>query len=147
MRTQTSRKLQMGALSASLFCITASAFAADATVPNDVTYKNQRGSKLVLVGFNPDEPTGSLSGTFTTAVGNCKEDMNKPTPIAGFYNGNAFSITVNFPHCKQVVAMTGHFTEGGLHTLWLDAGQVKDPETSGWNANIVGTDVYQKDRP
>lgn len=128
-------------LSISLLCATTAAFA-EGDTSSDVTYKNQRGSVLVLSGFNSREPAGALTGTFTTAVGNCKEDMNKPMPIVGFYNGNAVSISINFPHCKQVVAMTGHVNETSLHILWLDAGQVKDPETSGWNANIVGADVY-----
>lgn len=67
-------------------------------------------------------------------------------PITGYFNGNAIAITVNFPHCKQVVAMTGNTTndQGEIHTLWLDATQAKDPTGQDWNSNIVGADSYKK---
>ena len=87
-------------------------------------------------------------GTFTTAVGNCKADVGAALPVRGFFNGNAIAITVNFPHCKQVVAMTGHLTanRNALSTLWLDAIQAKDPTNKNWNANITGADYYARVR-
>lgn len=123
-------------------CAYVTAYAA----PNsEISYKNQRGSVLKLV-FNPGEQdnTGTLLGTFSTAVGNCEKDMNVPLPISGYYNGNAVTITVNFPHCKQVVAMTGNMTNDQLHTLWLDAYPVNQPRTNDWNSNIVGADSYKR---
>ena len=112
-----------------------------------INYKNQRGSTMTLI-FHPGEPknTGTLSGTFTTAVGNCKTDIGIPLPISGYYNANAISVTVNFPHCHQVVAMTGNLIENQskLHTLWLDAAPVDDPRGNDWNSNIVGSDFYQR---
>jgi hypothetical protein len=113
-----------------------------AAADSNATYKNQRGSTMVL-NWHADDNT---SGTFTTAVGNCKEDMNVPLPLAGYFNGNVISVTVNFPHCKQVVAMTGNLNadQSKIHTLWLDANQASDPDGKNWNSNIVGSDVYQK---
>ncbi len=117
-----------------------------ASLPNN-TYKNQRGSTMVLA-FQPGDQanTGTLSGTFTTAVGNCKADVGVPLPISGYYNGNAVTVTVNFPHCKQAVAMTGNISndKSTLHTLWLDVAPVDDPRGSDWNSNIVGSDSYEK---
>ena len=111
-----------------------------------ITYKNQRGSTMVLTWNAETKTTGTLTGKFTTAVGNCKEDMNVPLPLSGYFNGNVISVTINFPHCKQVVAMTGNVNgdQTGIHTLWLDANQANDPQGQNWNSNIVGSDVYQK---
>lgn len=113
-----------------------------------MTYKNQRGSVLTLIWQDDKKDVGTLSGTFTTAVGNCKTDMNVALPISGFFNGNAIAITVNFPHCKQVVAMVGHLTHrhDKLTTLWLDAMQATDPTHKDWNANITGADDYERVR-
>lgn len=112
----------------------------------EMIYKNQRGSIMKLELHPQEENTGKITGTFTTAVGNCKADMNVPMPISGFYNGNAISVAVNFPHCKQVVAMTGHLLEENktLYTLWLDAAHTADPMKKDWTANITGADFYQQ---
>jgi len=109
-----------------------------------LTYVNQRGSVMVLTWNGDPEATGSLSGTFTTAVGNCKTDVGVPMPLSGFFNGNAIAVTVNFPNCKQVVAMTGNLIDQNqeLNTLWLDAHQAADPTRKDWNSNIIGADHY-----
>lgn len=111
-----------------------------------ITYKNQRGSTMTLVWHADSQNVGKLTGTFTTAVGNCKEDIGVPLPLVGYFNGNAISVTVNFPHCKQTVAMTGNLNNdaSNLHTIWLDANQADDPQGKNWNANIIGSDTYQK---
>lgn len=128
-----------------LFFTSYCAFAAE---EQSMTYKNQRGSVLTLIWHADTKETGTLSGTFTTAVGNCKRDVGVPLPISGFFNGNAVAITVNFPHCKQVVAMTGHLSanDNELTTLWLDAVQAKDPVHKNWDANITGADYYERVR-
>src|SRR5665213_934712 len=100
-------KLVFGVALGALIMVQAS-YGADQTV----TFKNQRGSTLTL-RFQPGiNNTGALVGSFTTAVGNCQADVGVPMPVAGFYNGNAIAVTVNFPHCKQVVAMTGNLVDG-----------------------------------
>jgi len=126
------------------FCVllSSSAIAASDT---GITYKNERGSEMVLNWHNDLKNTGTLSGTLTTAVGNCKEDMNVPMPLMGYFNGNAVSITVNFPHCHQVVAMTGNVSKDRrtIHTLWQDASQADDPRGKDWNSNIIGSDSWK----
>lgn len=116
-----------------------------ATDPS-ITYKNQRGSTMTLAWHADTDKTGSLSGTFTTAVGNCKEDVGVPLPLVGYFNGNAIAVTVNFPHCKQVVAMTGNVNkdQSNIHMLWLDANQADDPRGKNWNSNIIGSDSYER---
>lgn len=129
-------------IAVSCLCVSAGASAAQGMV-----FKNQRGSTMELVLHPQEGNTGTITGSFTTAVGNCKKDMEVPMPIAGFFNGNAISVTVNFPHCKQVVAMTGHLLEENkvLNTLWLDAAQSVDPMKKDWTANISGADYYQRE--
>ena len=120
-----------------------------------LTYKNQRGSTLSLTWHeslpNKDVPaveqeikTGTLTGTFTTAVGKCATGY--AAPVTGVFNGNAIAITLNLPKCKQVIAMTGNLTDDNeeLHTLWLDAAQAADPRKADWNSNIIGADHYKK---
>ena len=114
---------------------------------NSVRYKNQRGSVLEFTKHPSADGVGSLTGSFVTAVGNCKTDMNVPVPISGYYNGNVVAISINFPHCKQVVSLTGNLSnnETNLNTLWLDASQATDPIHANWNSNIVGADSYTKE--
>ena len=110
-------------------------------------YENQRGSTMMLILHqDKQENTGTITGTFTSAVGDCKPDVGVPLPVNGFYNNNAITITVNFPHCQQVVAMTGNIinNQNQLHTLWLDAKPVTDPQGADWNSNIIGSDFYHK---
>jgi hypothetical protein len=131
-----------------MFVLLFVSYGAFAATEQTIAYKNQRGSTLTLVWHTDKKETGTLSGTFTTAVGNCKTDVGVPLPVSGFFNGNAIAITVNFPHCKQVVAMTGHITANfnELSTLWLDATQAKDPVHKNWDANITGADFYERVR-
>lgn len=130
-------------VAACLFCL----MFTEVSLAEGMIYKNQRGSIMELVLHPLEGDSGTITGTFTTAVGNCKKDMGIPMPISGFFNGNAISVSVNFPHCKQVVAMTGHLVEenNALYTLWLDASQSVDPMKKDWTANIVGADYYKRE--
>lgn len=111
-------------------------------------YKNQRGSTLTLQLKSETNSTGTLSGTFNTIVGNCKKDMNTPVPISGFYNEQAVVIAVNFPHCHQVVAMTGNMTQNNemIYMTWLDTQSSNDPLKTDWSINLTGSDLYKKIR-
>ncbi len=131
-------------IATSFLCISYSAV----SQAQELIYKNQRGSIMELVLHPQEGNTGTITGTFTTAVGNCKTDMGVPVPITGFFNGNVISVSVNFPHCKQVVAMTGHLLEedNALYTLWLDASQSADPMKKDWTANISGADYYKREK-
>jgi hypothetical protein len=121
-------------------------YCVNAAAASSITYKNQRGSLMTLTWHAVKGNTGTLTGTFTTAVGNCKQDIGVPVPLAGFFNGNAVAISINFPHCEQVVAMVGNLTDNQnkLHTIWLDTAQSQDPRGENWDSNIVGSDSFQK---
>lgn len=136
-------KLKIILISSCLICVGNYAYAANVTG----IYKNQRGSVLKLEWQSRGKNVGSLSGTFTTAVGNCQKDMNVPVPISGFYNSNAITISINFPHCRQVVAMTGNVNTNKtkISTIWLDAHIARDPEHKDWNTNLIGTDLYKRE--
>ena len=131
-------------LASSLICIGNFAYAANTPM---LAYKNQRGSIIKLRWQPQEKNTGILSGTFTSAVGDCHKDMNVPVPISGFYNGNAITISINFPHCKQVVAMTGNVNKNKtrISTIWLDAHIARDPQHKDWNTNLIGRDLYKKE--
>lgn len=133
------------ALSVGLFTLFLSTYTQAALDPS-MTFKNRRGSLLVLTWHADLLNTGTLNGTFTTAVGNCKQDVGIPLPLLGFFNGNAISITVNFPHCKQVIAMTGNVThdQTKIHMLWLDTNQAEHPLKRNWNSNVIGSDLYER---
>lgn len=130
------------------FCSLVGVQIAYAASEQTITYKNQRGSTMTLIFHQEEGSTGTLTGTFTTAVGNCKTDVGVPQPLSGYYNGNAIAVTFNFPHCKQVVAMTGNLLDGKnkIQTLWLDAQPAKDPHNKDWDSNIIGSDSYDKTR-
>ena len=99
---------------------------------------------MTLVFNEVKNNTGTLNGTFTTVVGNCKADMNTPMPITGYFNGNVVTISINFPECKQAIAMTGHLLNDNkdLFTLWADINDVKDPQGQDWNNTISGADHF-----
>lgn len=138
-------KLKFINIASGLIMLLAS-FSAHALCFQKVKYINQRGSILELCYHKnyKQDYAGNLSGTFISAVGNCEANMNKKMPISGFFNYNAIAVTINFPDCKQVVAMTGTVADDELHTIWLDASKAEDPTTKNWNSNIVGADSYKK---
>jgi ABC-type phosphate/phosphonate transport system substrate-binding protein len=111
-----------------------------------ITYKNQRGSTLVLNFVPTKNNTGNLTGTFTTLVGDCAANMGVPMPVTGYFNDNVVSLSINFPECNQSIAMTGHLTsnKAQLQTMWLDAAVVADPHNKDWNSTNIGTDFYKK---
>jgi hypothetical protein len=124
-----------------LLAVSVSASAANDT---NIQYKNDHGSILNLT-MNPDgKDTGTLTGTFTTAIGNCAAAIGKTAPVTGFYNGRSMAITMNFPGCKQVVAMKGHFIKNKevLNTLWLGVNTAKETVEPQWDSTIVGHDHF-----
>lgn len=122
--------------------VTFLACACMATTVFATTYRNQNESMLVLTKTNKTPNTGTLTGSFTTAVGDCKPDMNRPMPITGVFNAQTIAIAINFPDCGQVIAMTGQVDSTGdtLNTTWLDT----NTKAGAWNSNLVGSDHYVK---
>lgn len=109
-------------------------------------YKNQRGSVLFLTWQNEQNNAGKLTGTFTTAVARCKSALDNSAPVTGYYNGNAVALTINYPACGSVVAMTGNLTNNNneLQTIWLVAKGADDPVHENWDSNLVGSDSFKK---
>lgn len=129
-----------------IFSFLFSSYTVNANNDQTISYQNQRGSTLTLT-FHPNKnDTGTLSGSFTSAVGECKQDVGVALPLNGFYNGNAIALTVNFPHCKHIAAMTGNMLEekSQIKMLWLVNSDVKDPQGKNWNSNYIGNDFYNK---
>jgi hypothetical protein len=99
-----------------------------AVTDQSATYKNQRGSVMVL---------------------NWHEDKNStgvPVPLQGYFNGNAVAITVNFSHCNVVASISGNLMNDNseIQTIWLLASQVNGTANQDWNSNTVGTDHFKK---
>ena len=112
-----------------------------------IHFKNQRGSTMTLVWDEKgDNNTGTLTGTFTTAVGSCKPDVGVPQALTGYFNGNVLAMTVNFPHCKKVAAMTANISDDKtkMHAMWLVGNHANDPTGKDWDSNIVGMDTYHR---
>ena len=113
-------------------CATGSSFAA--------TYQNQYGSTLVLDKKPITQVAGEVVGTFNTAVGDCPADMHKPMPLQGYYNGSAFAVAVNFPHCHEVLAITGTIDGQKIDTLDLDTYD----HPGAWDKTIIDADHYRQ---
>lgn len=126
------------ALASSLLLVISNNVFAD--VSKDTGYKNQRGSSMDLI-WNAD---GTLTGTFTTAVSQCKAALGKAAPVTGVYNGNAVALTVNYPECDSVLAMSGNVkknrNEMNLHWFLTRQGEGSLQE---WNTTTTGEDQYK----
>lgn len=125
--------------------ITQNVFAEKEAALKSAAFKNQRGSVLHLTWNHKGKNTGTLTGTFTNAVA-CKEGIGKALPISGFFSGDAIAIVVNSTPCKFVLSMSGHFTAQKEHMdlLWVITNQSKDPMGHDIQANLVGSDFYDK---
>lgn len=118
---------------------------AKSTASNQMKYQNQRGSILIIEQHVINDKTGTITGTFTSAVGNCEQDVNVEQPISGYYNENVISLVTNFSHCGVSAAMSGHMTDNGQHLslLWIATSQSSDPSGKGYDSNMIGQDEYQ----
>jgi len=109
------------------------------------TYKNQRGSVLVLERKATSANSGELMGMFTTAVASkrCQDLVGKSRPIKGYYTGNALSITVDYPSCGTVVSIIGNKnSKNQINTIWVVANQAKHAQGQDWNTRYIGNDTY-----
>ena len=129
-----------------MICVFSLSTLVHAQTPQTLSLKNQRGSTMNITLIDEGNSTGTIKGSFTTAVGNCQIEVGKPMALSGFYSGNAVTLSVNYPKCKKTIAMTGHFNADRteLDTLWMVAEESADPKGKNWNANIVGSDHYQR---
>ena len=134
------------ALASSAFLLISNSVFAD--VSKTASYKNQRGSVMNLEWSAEKDKAGTLSGTFTTAVSNnkCKDVVGKPAPVSGVYVGNAVALTVSYPGCDSVLAMSGNVdkdrSEMNLH--WLLTRQGQDTVQESWDTTLTGVDHFKK---
>jgi hypothetical protein len=117
-----------------------------AATDQTLSFKNQRGSTMTLTFHTVKNHIGTISGTFTTAVGSCKADVGAPMPVTGFFNNNAVSIAIDFVDCESVATMAGNLVDHqtALDTLWLVTSVTKDPMHKNWNSNLIGSDYFKK---
>lgn len=115
---------------------------ATASLDYTVTYKNQQGSTLTLTWHPEKANTGTLSGMLTGLVASCKQSAMTPAAVSGVFAGNAIAMTVSYPRCDKVVAITGNLRNGNseLPLQWLSAMSGKDASVGAQ----IGLDTYIK---
>lgn len=99
--------------------------------PSGRIWKNELGS-LMTVNVNS---SGTLSGTYTTAVG-C--GAGKARALIGYCNGYAVTFSVNWQECASTTAWSGTYSNQTLTTLW----QLVLAQQPAWNSIIAGTDTF-----
>lgn len=125
-------------------CLNVSAFAVT-SADYTITYKNQQGSTLTLTWHPEKNNSGTLNGLLTSKGGSCSQGSGMPAAVSGIFTGNAVALTINYPKCDKVVAMTGNLKNGNteLQMLWLVTSQAKDHMRDNAGVNL-GSDTYVK---
>lgn len=128
---------------AAYLCLNVSVFAVT-SADYTITYKNQQGSTLTLTWHPEKNNSGTLSGLLTSKGGSCSQG-SVPAAVSGIFTGNAVALTVNYPKCDKVVAMTGNLKNSNteLQMLWLVTSQAKDHMRDNAGVNL-GSDTYVK---
>jgi hypothetical protein len=126
-------------------CLNVPAFAV-ASADYTITYKNQQGSTLTLTWHPEKNNAGILSGLLTSKGGSCSQGAGMPAAVSGVFAGNAVALTVSYPKCDKVLAMTGNLKNNNteLQMLWLVTAQAKDYIRDNAGVNQVGADSYVK---
>lgn len=106
------------------------------------TWKNQRGSTMVLI----NDGHGNLTGTYTTAVG-CNAGI--PQKLLGTINGSAITFIVNWGgKCTSVTAWAGHFDDPNnpkqIETLWLLSVGTGGTAPSDFKTTYAGSDAFMR---
>lgn len=107
------------------------AVAQDCQLPSGKTWRNELKSEMTV----RVHPSGSLSGTYKTAVG-C--GAGKARPLVGFCNGYAVTFSVNWQECVSTTAWSGTYSNGRLTTLW----QLVLAKQPAWDSIVTGTDTF-----
>lgn len=125
-------------------CLNVPAFAVT-SADYTITYKNQQGSILTLTWHPEKNNSGILNGLLTSKGGNCSQGSAMPAAVSGIFTGNAVALTVSYPKCDKVVAMTGNLKNSNteLQMLWLVTSQAKDYMRDNAGVNL-GSDTYVK---
>lgn len=105
------------------------------------TWKNQRGSTLVLI----NDGKGNLTGQYATAVG-CHP--NVPRKLVGTINGTAITFIVNWEECGSVTAWSGSLDSAGdpkeITTLWLLTVGESPSSPANFKSTYAGSDTFTK---
>lgn len=116
------------------------------------TWTNQLGSTLDITAM--DQATGSMTGTYSTAVG--KPSPVKKHPVAGFAQGKLVGFTVSYDEIDCICSWVGKFHDDGkLHTMWTfvtetkieahpDTGMVVENPTELWEAFHCQSDIFSR---
>lgn len=125
-------------------CLNVSVFAVT-SADYTITYKNQQGSTLILTWHPEKNNSGTLNGLLTSKGGSCSQGSGMPAAVSGIFTGNAVALTVNYPKCDKVIAMTGNLKKSNteLQMLWLITSQAKDYMRDNGGVNL-GSDTYVK---
>ncbi|MGB0895456.1 MAG: avidin/streptavidin family protein [Parashewanella sp.] len=113
---------------------------ANAAQPFDGTWKNQRGSTLIIHQVSETE----FSGKFKTAVATTKSCIGFPIKIHGFKNGNAIALSMSLKECGSptTISMVGSINNNQLDTLYL----VQEKGKDAWNSRATNHDTYSRIR-
>lgn len=110
---------------------------------NPISYKNTRGSTLILQ-INQDN---TLSGFFTTAVASkeCQQAIGMKRPIIGYIVKNALTFSVSYPECG-VVTFIGNIENDNqiIDTTSIVAHSSKEIAKEGPGARMIGHDVFNR---
>ena len=104
MKLSASKKGLTGLTASALFSLlqVLPAFADSKSVNFSGSWKNQRGSKLII-----EKSTGNeYKGVFITAVAETKKCIGKPIPVVGIANKNAISLSASMENCGSPVTLS-----------------------------------------
>jgi hypothetical protein len=132
----------LSVIAAGLLILTASAAIADEA--KITKYQNPKGSELELTWHPDNDKSGTLTGTFKTAVSKCKAAIGQPMPVVGVYNGNVLALTVNYPACESVLAFSGNTDKdhSRVNLHWFLTRHSANLGDS-WDSTTTGVDVFK----
>ena len=101
-------------------------------------FSNARGSVLSL----QPGPSGTLTGTFRSAVGNV--EAARRFPVVGVVNGDVVGFVVDFGAAGSVGSWSGQLRGDELVCLWHLSRDVTDAdEAMGlWSSVLTGSDAF-----
>ena len=127
-----------GGTSCAPAAVTTSPVAVAAAVDVVGTWKNERGSLLVIDAVLD----GKLQGSFRSAVGNV--DPSKSFTLVGVVRGDVIGFTVDFGAAGSVASWVGQVEGETLRTQWhLSRDVSNDDEASKlWSSTMSGADAF-----
>ena len=110
--------------------------AAQPQLPAPSQWTNELGSVMTIDSV---DSTGFVTGSYVTAAG-CGQGVQKP--LVGWYNGGAFTFTVDWQECDSLTVWSGNLDSTGqtIPTLW----HLVISGTPQWNSTLAGTDTFTR---